>query len=70
MADIMKNLQKIGFCHGDLHLENVIIDIQNDEDLLYPSMDVKVIDFGNGFEMFEGQTVSEGLTGFSPLVPP
>jgi hypothetical protein len=33
-------------------------------------MSVKIIDFGNGFEMFEGQTVSEGLTGFSPIVPP
>ena len=58
-------------CHGDLHLENILIHFEEKEqDFMSPSFSVRVIDYGNGFLMEEGRKVSEGLTGWGPLIPP
>lgn len=35
-----------------------------------PNFTVRVIDYGNGFHMKQGELVSEGLTGWGPLIPP
>lgn len=35
-----------------------------------PKFTVKLIDYGNAFVMLPGQVVSEGLNGWSPLIPP
>lgn len=71
ITEQMRQLQEINLCHGDLHFENILIDVDNeDQDLFDPKFEVKVIDFGNAFLMEEGEGVSHGLTGWTSLIPP
>lgn len=67
----VRQIQAINLCHGDIHFENILIDLdENQEDLLNPTFEIKLIDFGNAFMMSEGKKVSQGLTGWGVLVPP
>ncbi len=35
-----------------------------------PVFEVRLIDYGNAFMMTEGKLVTQGLTGWGPIVPP
>lgn len=57
-------MQLLRVCHGDFHLGNVLIDLDSDKELR-----VWLIDFGNAFAFEEGKLVSEGLNGWTLLIP-
>jgi Ser/Thr protein kinase RdoA (MazF antagonist) len=53
-------IQKLKVCHGDLHMENVLIELGENQNNFYdPQFELKIIDYGNGFLMREGEVVSE-----------
>ncbi len=68
LTKIIRILQANSFCHGDLHMSNILIDIKN-PDLVKPQFDIEVIDFGNGFVFEQNKLVSKGLTGLTIIIP-
>ena len=70
LAEHIRAIQSIGLCHGDIHMGNVIMKVNEESAILAPEAYSRVIDFGNAFEMVEGQTASVcGLTGIMNLIP-
>jgi hypothetical protein len=57
-------LQLLRVCHGDFHLGNILIDLDSNE-----KFHIWLIDFGNAFTYEEGKLVSEGLNGWTLLIP-
>lgn len=70
LAEHIRAIQSIGLCHGDIHMGNIILNANEDSTILQPKVWSKVIDFGNAFDIVEGQTTSaSGLTGAMNLIP-
>ena len=70
LAEHIRAIQKINLCHGDIHMGNIIINVNEDSKAEEPEVWAKVIDFGNAFDMTPGTKVSvTGLTGAMNLIP-
>ena len=67
LGECVSKIQKLGICHSDLSLDNVLVQQKNKYSKKF---DIRLIDFGNSL-LFNSNTITQScLTGWKFLKPP
>lgn len=60
-AQAVRRIQKLGICHSDLHIQNLLVT---------ETGDMNIIDYGNAIIFDKGTLTSSDLTGTNFMRPP
>ena len=51
LTNHIRSIQSINLCHNDIHLGNILMDIDEDGSVENPKVSGKIIDFGNAYDL-------------------